>query len=98
MFAFSLLDTKAGAFGVPFFVAHEAIARRMVSDLVNDPQSSVHRYPEDFSLYRVGSFDVSAGTLKPEAFPVFLVQCVEFLNVRRAIPPGVPELANEGKE
>lgn len=101
MYAFSLLDTKAGAFGVPFFVAHEAIARRMVHDLTNDPNTSVFRHPGDFSLYQVGEFDPSSGKLAATPIPAFIAACSEFAGKVPAIPPipvGVSRETANGKE
>ena len=40
---YSVRDEKANSFGQPFFAVNDNIARRMFSDLVEDPKSMVAR-------------------------------------------------------
>jgi len=58
---FSVLDNVSKVFGLPFFQPRVEIAKRAVSDLVNDGVSLASKHPEDFSLYRVGQFDDETG-------------------------------------
>lgn len=66
---FTLLDTKAEAFGVPFFMPQTAMAKRAVMDLSRDPQSMLSKHREDFVLYEIGEFDDSLGTVIPYSSP-----------------------------
>ena len=50
MKCFSVFDTKANVFGVPFFALTVGVASRLFADLVADFQSTVNRYPADFSV------------------------------------------------
>jgi len=59
--AFSVHDKAVTAFAQPFYARHVGEAVRSFTDLVNDPQTSVSRHPEDFVLYAVGEFDDSSG-------------------------------------
>lgn len=59
--AFSLLDTKTGTYGTPFFSNHRAIAIRMVSDIAGDLSTTIGRHPADFMLCQVGWFDDVTG-------------------------------------
>lgn len=61
--AFSVFDSKAGAFGQPFFAFNPAIAQRMVAVSVRDGESFLSKFPQDYSLYHIGSFDDSTGEL-----------------------------------
>lgn len=54
---FSVYDSKAKAFGVPFAMQTVGAAVRAFSDLANDNQTLVCRHPSDFILYEIGSFD-----------------------------------------
>lgn len=63
--AFCLLDMKAGAFATPFFMHHDAQAIRAVAELGGDLSTTVGRYPSDFALCQVGTFDDSNGVLTP---------------------------------
>lgn len=62
--AFSVYDSKALCYGVPFFMSSTGAAVRAFSDLVNDSQSTVYRHPGDFVLYQIGLFDDSVGKLE----------------------------------
>lgn len=61
LLAFSLFDTKAQFFNVPFFVAHRGQAVRAVIDLGSDLNTSVGRFPNDFHLYELGVYDDQTG-------------------------------------
>lgn len=65
LIAFTLLDTKIGAFGVSFFMSHVGQAIRACIDLGSDMTTTVARHPADFALCRVGFFDDQTGTLEP---------------------------------
>lgn len=54
---YSVFDSKAAVYGTPFFMPNDGMAIRAFSDLVNDSKSTLWNHPEDFSLFRVGSFD-----------------------------------------
>lgn len=70
LLAFSIRDAKAEAFMRPFFSPTAGLAIRSFRDLVNDPASEVGRHPEDYTLFRIGSFDELSGELVKEE-PVF---------------------------
>lgn len=59
---FSVYDTKALIYGVPFFMQTKGAAIRAFTDLAHDPQSMVARHPKDFILFHVGEFDDSDAT------------------------------------
>lgn len=59
--AYSIRDGKAEAFNPPFFMASKGLAMRGFMDLVNDPNTTIAKYPGDFSLYEIGEFDDSNG-------------------------------------
>lgn len=65
---FSVLDSKAGFFGKPFFAQQDASAVRDFADAVNDgsnPNNLWHKHPEDFSLYYIGDYDDQNAELTP---------------------------------
>lgn len=59
--AFAVLDTKTGAFALPFFTHHVAMAMRMIYEAVSDERSSLAKYPADYVLYAIGEFDDATG-------------------------------------
>lgn len=57
----ALKDEKAGLWYTPFNARNEAEAVRSFGEALRDPQGMVGRYPADFGLYRVGSWDRETG-------------------------------------
>ena len=53
---YSIYDTAAKAFATPFFVPNDGLAIRAFSDNVNSPESQINKHPEQFILYKIGTF------------------------------------------
>lgn len=64
---FAIYDVKAELYGVPFFMPARGQAIRAFMDLVNDGQSQISRYPGDFKLVQIGTFDDLSGALEASA-------------------------------
>jgi len=62
--AFSVLDVKSEIFGRPFFCVSNGEALRAFKDLAGDKNTTVGRYPGDFKLVEIGTFDDGAGVMK----------------------------------
>lgn len=58
---FSIHDVKADVFNTPFFARTEAEAIRNFTELANDPQGLVSKYPGDYRLVVLATFDDSCG-------------------------------------
>ena len=64
MNVYTLRDTKAEAFNLPFFSDNHATAMRSLTvQLEQDP--NMQAFAEDFVLYCVGTFDQASGRLTP---------------------------------
>lgn len=61
LITFSLFDTKTASYGQPFFFNHIAQASRALTELVNDPGTTVGRYPTDYQLHELAVFDDQTG-------------------------------------
>lgn len=61
--AYALLDTKSGIYSAPWFFPHDSYAIRAVVELGRDVTSMVGKYPADFVLCRLGTFDDVVGCL-----------------------------------
>lgn len=75
--AFSVLDVKADMFAPPFFMQTVAHAIRAFKATVNDGESAMSQFPEDFKLCQVGEFFQADGSYKSHA-PVSLGFATEF--------------------
>ncbi|QGH73234.1 MAG: DNA binding protein [Microviridae sp. ctKAt32] len=61
---FSVYDSKALCYGVPFFMATVGAAVRAFQDVANDVNSVINRHPMDFVLYKIGEFDDEKGIVE----------------------------------
>lgn len=62
---FAMRDVKADAFGSPFFLPSEGVARRMLGEWVQDKRSEVAKYPSEFDMYLIGTFNNETGLMTP---------------------------------
>lgn len=70
MHLFSIFDSKAASFNVPFAAPTFGVAERNFKTEIESPDSMLHKYPEDYILYVVGEYDTDTGVLTqrpPEA-------------------------------
>lgn len=72
---FSLRDVKAETFGKPIAVASAGVLIRDIQTVVNDPKGDqlLSKYPRDFHLYRLGTFDDAKGTFELLPLPDFFL-------------------------
>lgn len=81
---FSILDVKSGAFGRLFEARKDDEAIRTFLTLIQNSsnQDLIGLYPQDFSLFRIGDFDISTGLLSQDVQPYQLItgiECVQML-------------------
>lgn len=88
---YTVLDKKAGIYNTPQFLVNDEVAIRLFEFLVNQPESVMARYPEDYSLYRIGSYDLDTGIIIPEAYPKPLSNALS-IQLDKATPESIKEL------
>lgn len=71
---YALKDTKSSFFNLPWSYMSEPEAVRNMHRLVNDPQTMVHAYPEDYDLYEIGTYDQQTGQICPLETPRHIVK------------------------
>jgi len=54
---FTIYDSKAQAYLTPFFLHKDGMAMRVFADCVNDKNHQFGKHPEDYTLFRIGSWD-----------------------------------------
>ena len=64
--AYTIYDVAAGTYMRPFFCGQDGEARRGFSDIALDASHQVGQHPEDYTLYRVGSWNDNTGKLEGE--------------------------------
>lgn len=60
---FAIYDAKAGAFMQPFFSVNEGTALRAVRAAMEDGNSQLAKFPEDYQVFKVGQFDDEKGRI-----------------------------------
>ena len=76
---FAVLDSKLGVFTAVHVLAHEGQAVRAFTELVNDRNSQLAKWPEDYALYQIGWFSEESGELTSES--KFIVNAVSVIDL-----------------
>lgn len=60
---YTIHDSKTRTYNTPFFQPADPAAIRMFKNEVNraDDRNNIYLNPEDFTLFRVGTFDIDTG-------------------------------------
>jgi len=77
MKAYSIRDAKAEIFNPPFYKKTHGEAERDFTTLCRDEKSQVSKYPEDYDLYWVGSFDDASGKFEALDTPQHIIKAVQ---------------------
>lgn len=93
--AFSIYDVKSEAYSPPFFQNTVGLAVRMFTEAANDPETRIAKYPTDFTLMEIGTFDDSSGTIKPHEANIPLGAALEYVQPKQ---PDVPWLTDKSDD
>lgn len=77
----SILDTAAGAYGRPAYVASEGVAVRQFQDEVNraHEDNQLYKHPDDFQLFYIGTFDDNTGGFDLLASPKMIARAKDVM-------------------
>lgn len=62
---YRVYDHKAAAYAPLFCARNNAVAMRIFEQSAQDPNTQLHKYPEDFTLWLVGEEDDQSGVIHP---------------------------------
>lgn len=85
---FSVYDSKAGFFGVPFLQPSVGQAVRMMQDACADPNTTISRHPGDFTLFKLGTWDDTTARFELAGMPEHIGDGQSFM------PPRQPSAAD----
>lgn len=74
--AFSIRDSKGEIFHPPFYKKTHGEAERDFAQLVQDEKSTIAKFPEDFDLYFVGTYDDNSGLFSALDTPQHITKAV----------------------
>jgi hypothetical protein len=69
---YTIKDAKTNAFANPFYSVNDATAIRSFEQAAADPNTTISQFPEDFSLYKLGTFSDESGEFTLEKTPQFI--------------------------
>lgn len=75
---YTVYDSKGEAFLQPFYQQSKGHAVRSFTDSVNEPNHPFNKYPEDFTLFELGTFNDFNATFDLHSTPVSIGLAVEF--------------------
>jgi len=76
---YSVRDSKAETFHPPFYKRTHGEAERDFQALAHDEKSQVSKFPEDFDLYWVGSYDELSGKVNGLDSPQHIVKAIQLV-------------------
>lgn len=74
---FAIRDTKGAYYSPPFTKNSRGEAERDFTTLSRDAQSTVNKYPEDFDLFELGTFDEKTGKVDGYDTPRHMLKAVD---------------------
>lgn len=90
---FAIRDVKADGYSALHVAPSVGVSVRNFSDVVNNRESSMNRYPEDFQLYELGEWDQTSGLIVCHSVPKYIMSATEC----KTRTPEMPILAGEVK-
>uniref|UniRef100_UPI00404809B6 phage ORF5 protein n=1 Tax=Shewanella sp. TaxID=50422 RepID=UPI00404809B6 len=76
--AYTIYDVASGVYMRPFFSQADGQAVRGFKDIATDADHEVGKHPEDYTLYRIGTFNDTTGKMEGEQLEMLMtaLQCV----------------------
>lgn len=85
---FTVYDSKAEAYLVPFYERTTGLAIRAFSSASNEKEHQFNRFPADYTLFELGEFDELTAEIKVLKTPTSLGLAINFLEQPEL--PGTP--------
>lgn len=73
---YSMKDTKLGKYCTPFQAPNKEIAKRMLQSTIMAGGNNIAEFPEDFQLYKIGTFNEDTAELQTDI--KFVANATEF--------------------
>lgn len=83
---YTIYDSKAEFYSKPFYATARGAALRSFTDACNDKNIDFGRYPADYTLFEIGTWDDSTASIVMHKAPVSLGVGVEFVREKESLP------------
>lgn len=80
---FSIRDARGQVFHPPFYALTPGMAEREFTRLVNDQNSQLSQFPDDYDLYECGDYDDQTGVGTWLPTPQHVVKAVQVLKQKQ---------------
>lgn len=88
---YSVYDNKALQYHTPFFTHTDGSALRSFAELFNDANTTVGRHPGDYSLWFLGVYDDSNGTIEQQLPLTHVADATALVQHAPRLPIDTPE-------
>lgn len=75
---FTVHDAKAESYTNPFCIHTRGEAIRGFIDVCNDKNTNINKYPEDFTLFEIGEYNLQNASIELHKSPIPLGKAIEF--------------------
>lgn len=82
MSVFSIYDAGISTWMPPLFVRNKGEILRWFMESVNDPQSKLSKYPSDYTLFEIGTWDDDKCKFSLLSTPVSVGLAIEYLKAK----------------
>jgi len=79
---FTVYDVKVGAYMTPFFMKSKGEAIRAFTETSRDTTTQIGKYPSDFTLFELGSYNDEDASLSLYSSPQSLGVAIEFIEAK----------------
>jgi len=84
---FAIYDAKAEAYSAPIFLHTTGLAIRSFIDAASDQSTNFCKYPADYTLFEIGTFDDSTGMIVQNKVHQSLGTALEH-QIKKPVPMG----------
>lgn len=84
---YSVFDSKVQSFMQPFYCQSKGQALRGFTEVANDKQHTIGKYPEDCTLFELGEFDDATGHFSLFDTPMSIGLAIEYINAEQLVKP-----------
>lgn len=76
---FSIYDCKVETYTVPYYYKTRGEAVRSIIDLLKEGKHEFAQHPEDYTMFELGSFDLSKAEFHLDSTPISVGKLLEFM-------------------
>lgn len=76
---YSVYDSKTEFFSQPLYMKAKGEAVRSFTELANDKSNAIGKYPADYTLFELGTFDDATGKFVLHSTPTSIGLALEFV-------------------